>query len=138
MQIKELFCTETVFIRNLTRVLLVILPIVGISFGLWVGYQIGVVAPPADNDPLATTPLQPVDIPSIKAPTDEDISGNSPDDITGTPSAPTTKPDPTPTTRPLAVSSFAECKAAGYAIMESFPPMCRDGAGTLHVEKISN
>ena len=38
----------------------------------------------------------------------------------------------------VAVANFAECEAAGYAVMESFPRQCRAPSGQLFVEDIGN
>lgn len=37
-----------------------------------------------------------------------------------------------------AVSSFVECKEAGYPITESYPRGCRDSKGTLYTEDVGN
>lgn len=34
------------------------------------------------------------------------------------------------------VQSFAECEAAGFPVMESYPRQCRDASGTLFVEDV--
>ncbi len=36
------------------------------------------------------------------------------------------------------ITSFEECKDAGYPIMESYPEQCRDGAGNLFVQEIDD
>lgn len=38
---------------------------------------------------------------------------------------------------PKAAADFEACVAAGNPVMESYPRQCRDGAGTLHVEKVT-
>ena len=40
--------------------------------------------------------------------------------------------------REAAIGSFAECVAAGYPVMESYPRQCATADGTLFIERVAN
>lgn len=80
---------------------------------------------------FTTQPTEPAtgDLPVSDADTDQPGAGVTP---SPTPVEPVPPVEPTPTPEPIAtITSFAECMAAGFPIMESYPRQCSDGTKTF-------